>query len=585
MTIQRWKCPGHKVTGSNQNDEIEGRAAARRHAGFAGGNSQRIGERSSLAGEQLGRGPLRERRDVGRNDRPSSRRLTRRATKALIRFFPTGATRVSWSRPAALGGRTVALRWMMAVAAVAILQTVPLAASASTAPARPPNFVLLLCDNLGYGDVAPFGSTLHRTPNLDRMAREGMKLTHFYSASGVCTPSRAALMTGCYPLRVNLHKNARGGGVLQPVEPIGLNPSETTIAEVLKARGYATKIIGKWHLGDQPPFLPTRQGFDSYIGIPYSDDMTPREGQPWPDLPLMRDETVIEAPVDRTQLTRRETEDAIRFMTENRARPFFLYVPHAMPGSTQAPFASEAFRGKSRNGPWGDAVEELDWSAGQILDAVKRLGLEENTLVIWTSDNGAPRRNPVQGSNLPLGGWGYTTAEGGMRIPGIVRWPGRVPAGAVCDELTTLMDVLPTFASLAGGRPPSHAIDGKNIWPLLSGEPGARTPHEAFYYYHAEQLQAVRSGNWKLYLPLSRRRAPRAGAPINISEPARLYDVMKDSGETNDVAAAHADVVARLETLAATAREEIGDLERLGRAQRPAGWVADPQPQRLQRVK
>mgnify|MGYP002414140793 CR=1 FL=1 len=288
--------------------------------------------------------------------------------------------------------------------------------SAAAPAARPPNFVLLLCDNLGYGDTGPFGSMLHRTPHLDRMAREGMKLTHLYSASGVCTPSRAALMTGSYPRRVNLHQNARGGAVLQPVEPIGLHPDEVTVAEVLRGAGYRTMAIGKWHLGDQAPFLPTRQGFERYIGVPYSDDMTPRAGQPWPDLPLMRDEVVVEAPVDRHELTRREAEDAIQFMTENRDRPFFLYVPHAMPGSTQAPFASAAFRGKSRNGPWGDAVEELDWAVGEILGAIRRLGLDEHTLVFWTSDNGAPRRQPPQGSNAPLGGWGYTTTEGGMRV-------------------------------------------------------------------------------------------------------------------------------------------------------------------------
>jgi arylsulfatase A-like enzyme len=447
---------------------------------------------------------------------------------------------------------------------------------------RAPNFVILLCDNLGYGDVSPFAATPHRTPQLERMAREGMKLTHFYSASGVCTPSRAALMTGSYPRRVNLHKNARGGSVLQPVEPVGLHPSEVTIAEMLKERGYVTKIIGKWHLGDQRPFLPTRQGFDSYIGIPYSDDMTPREGQPWPDLPLMRNETVIEAPVDRHELTRREAEDAIAFMTENRDRPFFLYVPHAMPGSTQAPFASAAFRGKSRNGPWGDSVEELDWAAGQILDAVKRLGIDEHTLIIWTSDNGAPRRNPVQGSNGPLAGWGYTTAEGGMRVPAIVRWPGRIPAGTVSAELCSLMDLLPTFASLAGGKLPANTIDGKNIWPLLSAQPGARTPHSAYYYYHVDQLQAVRSGPWKLYVPLTRQRT-RSGAINAINEAARLYNVVSDPGETRNEVANQPDVVASLMKWAAKAQDDIGDLERPGDGQRAAGWVADPQPVRLPR--
>ena len=482
--------------------------------------------------------------------------------------------------------------------ALAALQLSAVGAAGAAPSTRPPNFIILFCDNLGYGDVTPFGETVHRTPNLERMAREGVKLTHLYSASGVCTPSRAALMTGSYPRRVNLHRNARGGGVLQPVEPIGLHPSEVTIAEVLKERGYVTGMIGKWHLGDQGPFLPTRQGFDSYIGIPYSDDMTPREGQIWPDLPLMRNETVIEAPVDRNELTRREAEDAIRFITDNRDRPFFLYLPHAMPGSTGAPFASAAFRGKSRNGPWGDSVEELDWAAGQILDALKRLELDQHTLVLWTSDNGAPRRQPVQGSNLPLGGWGYTTAEGGMRVPGIAWWPGRIKAGTVCSELTTLMDLLPTFASLAGGRLPPHPIDGRNIWPLLAGQAGARTPHEAFYYYQGDQLQAVRSGAWKLYLPLPARRsiaakaaspkaAPgkKAPAPANLGpQPARLYDVVQDALESRDVIAQHPEIVTALTKLADAAREDLGDVDRPGRGQRAAGWVSDPQPVRLGRT-
>jgi arylsulfatase A len=459
----------------------------------------------------------------------------------------------------------------------------PHPASAAGARHRPPNIILFWCDNLGYGDIGPFGSTLHRTPNLDRMAREGMKLTHFYSASGVCTPSRASLMTGSYPMRVNLHKNARGGGVLQPVEPIGLSPSEVTVAEVLKTAGYTTMLIGKWHLGDQPPFLPTRQGFDRYLGVPYSDDMTPREGQPWPPLPLMENETVIAAPVDRNQLTQLETRASIEFITANRERPFFLLVAHAMPGSTQAPFASDAFRGRSRNGPWGDSVEELDWSAGEIMAALKQLGLDENTLVIWTSDNGAPRRQPVQGSNLPLGGWGYTTAEGGMRVPAIARWPGRIPARSVCDQLTTTMDLMPTFAALAGATVPGdRIIDGRDIRPLLLGEPNARSPHEAFYYYQVDQLQAVRSGVWKLYLPLTlRRQRGAAQLPEPASEPARLYNVHSDPGETADVAFANPGIVERLLAFAERAREDIGDLNRPGTGQRPAGWVANPEPLRL----
>jgi arylsulfatase A-like enzyme len=455
-------------------------------------------------------------------------------------------------------------------------------AAAPPQPGRPPNFLLIVCDNLGYGDIGCYGSKLHRTPHVDRLAAEGMRFTHFYVASGVCTPSRASLMTGCYPRRVSLHKNARGGAVLQPVEPIGLHPDEVTLAEMLKERGYATALLGKWHLGDQPPFLPTRQGFDSYLGIPYSDDMTPREGMPWPPLPLVRKETVLEAPVDRNLLTRRYTEEAIRYLTANKDRPFFLYLAHAMPGSTLAPFASEQFRGKSANGPWGDAVEEIDWSTGAILAALKQLGLDGHTLVLWTSDNGAPRRDPPQGSNRPLGGWGYTTAEGGMRVPCLVRWPGKVPAGQTCAELATAMDLLPTLARLAGGRPPKdRVIDGKDIGPLLAGHPDARSPHEAFYYFHLDQLQAVRSGPWKLYLALDKKLRGLRGDTE--ASPAKLYDVAADPGETTDLAPRHPDVVQRLNRLAEWARTELGDVGRDGRGQRPPGRVENPKPLTLEK--
>jgi arylsulfatase A-like enzyme len=452
---------------------------------------------------------------------------------------------------------------------------------AAQAPAKP-NFILILCDNLGYGDVGCYGSKLHKTPHIDRLAAEGMRLTAFYATSGVCTPSRASLMTGCYPRRVGLHKNARGGAVLQPVEPIGLHPDEITIAEVLKGAGYVTALIGKWHLGDQPSFLPTRQGFDQYLGIPYSDDMTPRPGQPWPDLPLLRGEKVIEAPVDRNTLTRRYTEEAIRFITDNRDRPFFLLLSHAMPGSTPAPFASERFRGKSANGPWGDSVEEIDWSTGEILGTLARLDLDRRTCVVWTSDNGAPRRNPPQGSNLPLGGWGYTTAEGGMRMPCLVRWPGQVPKGATSSELTTMMDWLPTFAGRAGvDAPRERAVDGKDIWPILAGQRGATSPHAAFFCYHMDQLQAVRSGPWKLYLPLEKKLVKLKGETAPAA--TQLFDVLADPGETKNLAERLPKVVAQLTAHAEKARADLGDIDRPGAGQRPPGRVGDPQPLELPR--
>jgi arylsulfatase A-like enzyme len=384
---------------------------------------------------------------------------------------------------------------------------------------------------------------------------------------------RASIITGCYPRRVNMHVDEHGGQVLRAVSRKGLHPDEITVAEILRDRGYATAIVGKWHLGDQPPFLPTRQGFDYWLGIPYSDDMTAHPRRPtWPELPLMENERVIEAPPDRNLLTKRYTEKVIELVEAHRDRPFFIYLPQAMPGSTRAPFASERFRGKSANGPWGDSVEELDWSTGEILAALKRLGLDEKTLVIWTNDNGAPRRNPPQGSNLPLAGWGYTTDEGGQRVPCVMRWPGKIPAGTTCRELSTMMDLLPTFARLAGAEPPKDRIlDGHDIWPLMSGAPGAKSPYEAFYYYYLEQLQAVRSGKWKLYLPLENKwRSFRGDTEPS---PARLYDLVADLGETNNLVDAHPDVVRRLTLLADQARDDLGDLNRPGKNQRPAAFV------------
>ncbi|WP_152051645.1 sulfatase family protein [Tautonia marina] len=446
---------------------------------------------------------------------------------------------------------------------------------------RPPNVVVVSVDNLGYGDIGPFGSKVHRTPHLDRMAAEGMKLTHFYVTSGVCTPSRASLMTGCYPRRVSMHEDHEGGRVLRPRSVTGLHPDEVTMAEVLREAGYATGIFGKWHLGDQPEFLPTRQGFDTFFGIPYSDDMVHTlpvaKERGWPPLPLLRDEEVIEAPVDRNTLVKRCTEEAIAFMTQHRDRPFFVYMPHTMPGSTSAPFASEAFRGRSANGPYGDAVEELDWSLGQVIETLQDLGLNEQTLVIWTSDNGAPRRNPPQGRNAPMAGWGYSTAEGGMRVPCLARWPGTIPAGSTCEELASTLDLLPTFAALAGVEPPrDRHLDGFDIRPLLVGTPGARSPTVAFFYYDGPQLQAVRSGPWKLYLPLD-EGARRPHPALEPGRPA-LFDVAIDPGETLDRADDHPQVVRQLSALAETAHQDLGDTDRPGANQRPAGQVDTPVP-------
>jgi arylsulfatase A-like enzyme len=443
-----------------------------------------------------------------------------------------------------------------------------------------PNFIIILCDNLGYGDVGCFGSKLHRTPNIDRMAQQGIRFTDFYATSGVCTPSRASLMTACYPRRVNMHVAEDGRPVLSPVAKKGLHPEEITIAELLKTRGYSTACIGKWHLGDQLPFLPTRQGFDYYVGIPYSDDMTARPERDWPPLPLMENEQVIEAPVDRNLLTKRYTEKAIEFIKANKEKPFFVYLSHAMPGSTTSPFSSRQFQRKSANGPWGDSVEELDWSTGEILKALKQLNLDERTLVVWTSDNGAPRRNPSQGLNAPLAGWGYTCSEGGQRIPCIMCWPGRIPAGKTCSELCTTMDLLPTFAHLAGKEPPKdRVIDGHDIWPLMVGDVNANSPYEAFYYYYVGQIQAVRSGRWKLHLPLEAKWRNFRGDTM--ASEAELYDLKTDIDETRNLVDKHPDIVKRLQALAEKARVDLGDTDRPSIHQRSAGMVVNPTPRIL----
>ncbi|MEE8451363.1 MAG: sulfatase [Thermoguttaceae bacterium] len=438
-------------------------------------------------------------------------------------------------------------------------------ADRAAAADRPPNFVIIFCDDLGYGDVGPFGSTTHRTPNLDRMAAEGIRFTDFYVTSGVCTPSRSSLMTACYPRRVGLDRNETGGWVLFPGNHRGLNPDEITIAEVLKQKDYATAIVGKWHLGDQPEFLPTRQGFDSYFGIPFSNDMGHGHNKRYPPLPLLENEKVFEEEPDQAQLTPRYTARAVEFITTHKDEPFFLYMPHTFPHNPI--FASERFAGKSANGNFGDSVEEIDWSVGQILATIKKLGIDEQTLVIFTSDNGAASR--WGGGNGPLRGFKGSTWEGGMREPCVMRWPGKIPAGKVCGELASSLDLMPTLAKLAGtSAPTDRVIDGLDIWPLMSGQPGAKSPREAFFYYYTNQLQAVRSGKWKLHLP----RKPRGRANQNDQWP-QLYDLESDIGEQNNVAAAHPEVVERLSALAEQCREDLGDGDRQGKNCRKPGHV------------
>jgi arylsulfatase A len=441
-----------------------------------------------------------------------------------------------------------------------------------------PNIILVVADNLGTGDLGCYGSKLHRTPNLDRMAAEGMRFTSFYVTSGVCTPSRASIMTGAYAQRVSLHVSDTGGAVLQPVAARGLHPDEATTAEVLRPRGYSTACIGKWHLGDQPPFLPTSQGFDEFFGIPYSEDMV-QEKRPdeWPPLPLMRGTEVIDAPVDCEKLTRIYTEAAVDFIRRSKDKPFFLYFPEARPGSTSVVHVGNEFRGKSANGLYGDSVEELDWSLGEVLDAVKEQGLDERTLVIWTSDNGAVRRNPAQGSNAPYQGMGYSTTEGGMRMPCLMRWPGKIPAGRVCDEICSSLDFLPTMAALVGASPdPARKIDGYDASDLWLGKDGAKSRYDesGFFFYHMSQLQAVRRGPWKLYLPID--KALVLGAKKPQSQAQRLFDVRNDVSEQHEASAEQPEVVKSLLALAEGARQDLGDVDKPGKGQREPGRVTNP---------
>jgi arylsulfatase A-like enzyme len=370
-----------------------------------------------------------------------------------------------------------------------------------------------------------------------------------------------------------MHQNDTGLCVLFPVNKKGLNPKEITIADLLKKQGYKTACIGKWHLVDQRKFLPTRQGFDYYFGIPYSNDMGKGKNNNRPPLPLLRNEKVIEAPAIQNTLTKRYTEEAIKFITTNRDKPFFIYLPHTMPHNPV--HASEKFRGKSANGRYGDAVEEIDFSTGEILATLKKLGIDSQTLVIFTSDNGASNR--FGGGNGPLRGHKGSTWEGGMREPCIMRFPGMVPPSTTCDELATTMDLLPTFARLAGTKPPAdRIIDGKDILLLMAGIKDIRSPYEAFYYYQIDQLQAVRSGKWKLHLKLETKKR-NWGKPIPNS-PLQLYNLDADIGEKNNVADENPDVVRRLLALAEKARDDLGDLDRKGKNQRPAGWVENPKP-------
>lgn len=413
---------------------------------------------------------------------------------------------------------------------------------------RPPNVVIIFIDDMGYGDVEFNGAQGPRTPNLNQMAAEGMKFTDFYVGCAVCTGSRTALLTGSHYKRVGMP------GVLFPNSNQGLNPAEMTIADMLKAQDYQTACVGKWHLGHLPPCLPTYQGFDTYYGIPYSndmwidpanklaDDLVLRDGVTMEDLragktsknavPLMRDEEVIEYPCDQTTVTKRYTEESIRFIQKNKDRPFFLYLPHTM---VHKPLAvSKAFAGRTDELIW-DAIEEVDWSVGEILKTLKSEGLDKNTLVVFTSDNGA-----AVGSSLPLRAKKFSVYDGGIREPTLMWWPGKIPAGSVCTEIAASLDLLPTLAGVCGGKLSANKIDGMDIWPLMS-DPNAKSPHESYALMHGPGT--VRQGKWKYY-PWKEKKEGR-DAPVGrppSPQKVQLYDLSSDIGENKNLAAEHPEV-------------------------------------------
>ncbi len=446
-----------------------------------------------------------------------------------------------------------------------------LSASVFGFAAEKPNFVIIFTDDQGYADLSCFGGKHVHTPHIDRMAKEGARLSSFYVAAPLCTPSRAALMTGCYPARIDMDvpSSITVEGVSEKPFPVclagdgrGLNPKELTIAEVAQSAGYKTGMFGKWHLGDQPEFLPTRQGFEEYFGIPYSHDIHPKHPRQklfkFPPLPLLEGETVIEMEPDADYLTRRITGRAVDFIKRHKDENFFLYVAHALPHGPLAAspeikkeYARVIGNKKAKKGIYPTAIYELDWSVGQILGALKEQGIDENTVVLFTSDNG-----PAKGSAKPLSGKKGSTLEGGQRVPAVIRWPKGIPAGTEVDKVLTAMDVLPTFAKLSGATlPEGLVIDGKDMMPTLAD--GAGSPHEYFFYAHWGTLEGVRWNSWKLRV---------------VDGKEALYNLDEDVSEKKNVAANHPEIVEQLKSAMRGFEKEMAA------AVRPAGSVENPVP-------
>jgi len=434
--------------------------------------------------------------------------------------------------------------------------------------AQTPNVVVIFTDDQGYGDLGCYGGEHVVTPHLDRLATQGMRFTDFYVAQAVCGASRAALLTGCYPNRIGIQ------GAPGPMATYGIHQRELLLSELLKHKGYATAAIGKWHLGHHVQFLPQQHGFDQYFGLPYSNDMWPfhpEAGTKFPDLPLIEGDRVINPKVtseDQNMLTRWYTEHAIEFIKGHQEQPFFLYLAHSMP---HVPLhTSNDFRGTTGLGMYADVIAEIDDSVGQVLATLQECGLDEKTLVIFSTDNGPwLSYGNHAGSAGPLREGKGTTFEGGVRVPCLMRWPGRIPSGTVCRELAATIDILPTIAGLVGAELPPHPIDGRDIWPLMSGLPDAKTPHETYLYYWGHELQAIRSGRWKLHFKHTYRsltgtpgRDGKAGGYSEQTLSGALYDLEADVGESRNVKAKYPDVMGRLHWLAEPARIELGDSAR-----------------------
>ncbi|MCA9089079.1 MAG: sulfatase [Planctomycetaceae bacterium] len=431
--------------------------------------------------------------------------------------------------------------------------------------AEKPNIVIVFTDDQGYADVGCFGATEFATPNLDSLAARGRKFTNFYVAQAVCGASRAALLTGCYSNRIGML------GAPSDRSRHGIHEREKLIPELCKEQGYATAMFGKWHLGHHKQFLPIHHGFDEYFGLPYSNDMWPYHPDGpnrFPALPMIEGDEVVNpnvTPEDQVHLTEWYTQRAVKFIDEHHEQPFFLYLAHSMPHVPL--FVTDRHKGKSEQGMYGDVIMEIDWSVGQIVDALKRHGITDNTLIIFTSDNGPwLSYGNHAGSAGPLREGKGTSWEGGVREPCIMCWPGKIPAGTVCDELAATIDILPTVAEIIGGKLPDHPIDGLNILPLLTQGKDAKTPHESYCYYWGNHLEAIRSGDWKLHFPHSYRSLTgepgKDGLPNGYTQGKTglaLYNLKEDIGETTDVKEAHPEVVAHLQALADSARKELGD--------------------------